>query len=63
MDGSGEIREIKRPISKLYRSGGLESLNDAVAMKMFKGHFIKFNVRLERNLFIGGLRNKLPLIF
>ena len=47
MDGSEEIKEVKRPISKLYRSGGLESLKDTVAMKMFRGNFIKFPLWLD----------------
>lgn len=47
VDGSEEKREIKRPVGKRYRNGGLESLNDAVAVKMFRGNSTKFLLLLD----------------
>lgn len=42
---------MKRPVRKPYRSKGLENFNpEIMAVKMFRGNFIKFALLLERNL-------------
>ena len=42
---------MKKPVRKLYRSKGLDKFSvETMAMKMFRGNFIKFALLLERNL-------------